>query len=207
VTPLPDSRIILAVRAHPVLRAVVLGGAALAVGAWSSAGPGHERDLDAFREGNLDRGPAADRLLRGVTELGSIWASVGAAAALAAAGHRRAAARGLAAASVTWVAGQALKRVFDRPRPYDAGIDGMHLRIERPNGASWPSSHPAVLQSFLTVTSRDLGVGSVDGAALDALAAAVGVSRVYVGVHFPSDVAGGILLGKAVAAAFDDGRR
>jgi len=204
---MPDSRIILAVRARPVLRAVALGGAALAVGAWSSGGPGRERDLEAFREGNRARGPAADRLLRGVTELGSIWASVGAAAALAAGGHRRAAARGLAAASVTWVAGQGLKRLVGRPRPYDAGLDGMHLRIERPNGTSWPSSHPAVLLSFLSVASRDLGAGPVARAALDGLAAAIGMSRVYVGVHFPSDVAGGILLGKAVAAAFDGDRR
>ena len=204
---MPDSRIILAVRARPVLRAAALAGAALAVGAWSSAGPGRERDLEAFRDGNRDRGPGADRLLRGATELGSIWASVGAAAVLAAAGHRRAAARGLAAASVTWVAGQGLKRVFGRPRPYDAGLDEMHLRIERPNGTSWPSSHPAVLLSFLSVASRDLGAGPVARAALDGLAAAIGMSRVYVGVHFPSDVAGGILLGKAVAAAFDGDRR
>jgi membrane-associated phospholipid phosphatase len=204
---MPDSRIILAVRARPVLRAAALAGAALAVGAWSSAGPGRERDLEAFREGNRDRGPGADRLLRVATELGSIWASVGAAAVLAAAGHRRAAARGLAAASVTWVAGQGLKRVFGRPRPYDAGLDEMHLRIERPNGTSWPSSHPAVLLSFLSVVSRDLGAGPVARAALDGLAAAIGMSRVYVGVHFPSDVAGGILLGKAVAAAFDGDRR
>ena len=190
-----------------MLRAVALGGAALAVGAWTSAGPGRRLDLEAFREGNRDRGPAADRFFGGVTELGSIWASVGAAVVLAAAGHRRAAARGLAAASVTWVAGQGLKRVFGRARPYDANLEGMHLRIERPNGTSWPSSHPAVLLSFLTVTSKDLGAGVAVRTALDGLAATVGGSRVYVGVHFPSDVAGGILLGKSVAAAFDGDRR
>ncbi|HSH33190.1 MAG TPA: phosphatase PAP2 family protein [Actinomycetota bacterium] len=194
-------------RARSVLRAAALGGAALAVGAWSSSGPGRERDLEAFREGNRDRGPGADRFFRGVTELGSIWASVGAAAVLAVTGQRRAAARGLAAASIAWVAGQGLKRVFGRPRPYDAGLDGMHLRIARPNGTSWPSSHPAVLLSFLTVTSKDLGAGAVARTAMDGLATVIGASRVYVGVHFPSDVAGGILLGKSVAAAFDGDRR
>jgi len=207
VTLLPDSRIIDPVRARSLLRAVALGGTALAVGAWTSAGPGRRLDLEAFREGNRDRGPAADRFFGGVTELGSIWASVGAAVVVAATGHRRAAARGLAAASLTWIAGQALKRVFGRPRPYDANLDGMTLRIERPNGTSWPSSHPAVLLSFLTVTSKDLGAGAVARTAMDGLATVIGASRVYVGVHFPSDVAGGILLGKSVAAAFDGDRR
>ena len=177
------------------------------MGAWTSAGPGRDLDVVAFGRGNQGRGPVADRLFGGVTELGSIWASVGAAAVLAAAGHRKPAARGLAAASVTWLAGQGLKRVFGRPRPYDAGLEGMTLRIGRPNGTSWPSSHPAVLLSFLTVTSRDLGAGTAARAALDGLAAAIGASRVYVGVHFPSDVAGGLLLGKSVAAAFDGDRR
>lgn len=186
---------------------MALGGAALAVGAWTSSGPGRELDLEAFREGNRDRGPAADRFFGGVTELGSIWASVGAAGVLAAAGHRRAATRGLAAASITWLAGQGLKRVFGRPRPYDADLEGMRLRIGRPNGTSWPSSHPAVLLSFLTVASKDLGAGVAARAALDGLAATIGASRIYVGVHFPSDVAGGILLGKGVAAAFDGHRR
>lgn len=204
---MPDSRIILAVRARAVLRAAALGGAALAVGAWSSAAPGRERDLRAFREGNRDRGPVADRLLLGVTELGSIWASVGAAGVLAAAGHRRAAARGLSAAGVTWVAGQGLKRVFGRPRPYDAGLDGMHLRIERPNGTSWPSSHPAVLLAFVTVAGRDLELSLAARTALRGLAAAVGISRTYVGVHYPADVVGGLLLGQAVADAVSQDAR
>jgi membrane-associated phospholipid phosphatase len=192
-----------AVQARSVVRGVALVGAALAVGAWSSAGPGRELDAEVFREGNRDRGAVADGFHRGVTELGSIWASVGAAAVLVAAGRRRAAARGLLAASLTWLAGQGLKRVVARPRPYDAEPTRVHLRIGKPNGTSWPSSHPAVLLTFLTVAGRDLGAGRPARLALAALAGAVGASRVYVGVHYPADVVGGVLVGRGVAAAFD----
>ena len=53
----------------------------------------------------------------------------------------------------------------------------MTLRIERPNGTSWPSSHPAVLLSFLTVTSKDLGAGPVARTAMDGLATDRSVAR------------------------------
>jgi undecaprenyl-diphosphatase len=202
VTPLPDSRIIPAVEARSALRALAFGGAAVAVGALTSSGPGRELDVEAFGTGNRDRGPVADRFFLGVTELGSIWASVGAAAVLAAAGHRRAAVRGLTAASVAWLGGQGLKRLFLRPRPYDADLPGAILRIGPPAGTSWPSSHPAVLLAFVTVASRQLGAGPRARTALDLLAAVVAVSRVYVGVHYPSDVAAGLLLGRGVAAAY-----
>jgi membrane-associated phospholipid phosphatase len=195
------------VQPRSVVRALGLGGAALAVGVLTSAGRGRELDLQAFGAGNRDRGPGADRFFKGVTELGSIWASVGAAGVLAVAGRRRAAARGLAAASSAWVAGQGLKRLFLRPRPYDAGLSGMTLRIGRPNGTSWPSSHPAVLLAFVTVAARELEAGRGARTVLDLLAGTVGASRVYVGVHYPSDVAGGLLLGKAVASALGRTRR
>ncbi len=160
-------------------------------------------DRDAFRAANRRAGEPADGFCRGVTELGSIWASVGAAALLAAAGRRRAAARGLSAAGITWLAGQGLKKVFARPRPYVADAEGTNLRIGEPNGTSWPSSHPAVLLAFLTVVSRDLHVGRLGQVALHALAGSVGISRIYLGVHYPADVVGGVLVGKGVAAAFD----
>jgi undecaprenyl-diphosphatase len=151
-----------------------------------------------FRRLNRGGGPAADAFFKGLTGLGSIWASVGASVLLAKAGRRREAVDALGAASATWLLGQALKKVWRRPRPYDA-MDSLRLLIAKPSGTTWPSSHPAVLLAFVTVASRDLEAPPAVRGALVGLAGVVALSRVYLGVHFPSDVAGGLMLGRGVA--------
>ena len=183
------------------VRVAGLAGAALATRLLASTELGKRLDLGLFRAVNRERGPGPDRAFRGITELGSIWASIGAAAVLAAAGRRRAAARGLAAASAAWLAGQGLKRLFDRPRPYVADPDGVRLLAQPPRGTSWPSSHPAVLLAFVTVAGRDLELSVAARTVLRGLSAAVGISRIHVGVHYPSDVVGGLLVGQAVGDA------
>ncbi len=87
----------------------------------------------------------------------------------------------------------------NRPRPYEADGDGTRLLVGPPHGSSWPSSHPAVLSTFTAVAARDLGLGGVARTGLSALDLSVAASRVYVGVHYPSDVVSGLLLGRAVA--------
>ncbi len=181
---------------------MALAAAALAVGIWSSGGRGEELDAKAFRRINRGLGRSADRFFMGVTELGSLYASAAAAAALAVAGHGRVARRALAAAGVTWTVGQGLKRVFRRARPYEADPQGARRMIGRPEGASWPSSHPAVLATFLAVAGRELRAPAVARAALAGLGLAVGASRTYLGVHYPSDAVGGLLVGRAVADAW-----
>jgi membrane-associated phospholipid phosphatase len=171
--------------------------AAAGVGALAGSAPGRALDGAAFRAMNRDRGPRADAAFAGVTELGSLWASLGAAAVLTSAGRRRAATNALGAAVAMWGVGQALKRLTDRPRPYQAE-DSRRL-IDKPHGTSWPSSHPAVLLAFVTVAGRELNVRPSGRRALGRLAAVVAVSRVYLGVHYPSDVVAGLLLGRAVA--------
>lgn len=195
------------VKARTLLRALALCGGAFAVGVWTTSGRGRELDDEVFDQLHTTRGPAADAAVSGITELGSIWASVGGAAALVVFGRRRAAARGLAAAGAAWLLGQGMKKVFLRPRPYTSAPGRVRLLIDPPRATSWPSSHPMVLLAFLTAASHELDVPGAGRAALTGLAGAVGVSRTYVGAHYPSDVVGGLLLGKAVGEVFSDGRR
>ncbi|HEY1330244.1 MAG TPA: phosphatase PAP2 family protein [Actinomycetota bacterium] len=175
---------------------------ALAVAAFAGTRRGRELDRRLFDAVNRGHGRGADAFFVSVTELGSIAASAAAAAVVAAGGRRRAALDGIGAASAMWVLGQALKQVYDRPRPYELESGGSRLLIGRPNGTSWPSSHPAVLLAFVLTCGRGLGLGPGARTALVAVAGTVAVSRVYVGVHFPSDVVGGVLLGRAVAGAW-----
>jgi undecaprenyl-diphosphatase len=181
-----------------VLLGTALVGAALRVGRWSSGREGREVDAELFGEGNRDRGPGPDRFFSGVTELGSIWAAAAAAGVLALSGRRRAAAEGFAAAGAAWLVGQGLKRVANRQRPYQADPEGTRVLIVAPHASSWPSSHPMVLAAFTSVAGRELGLGVTARAGLTGLGVSVAASRVYVGVHYPSDVVSGLLIGRAI---------
>jgi membrane-associated phospholipid phosphatase len=156
-----------------------------------------DRDLlDAVNEGH---GPKADLVFVTVTELGSLYASGAAAGTLVALGRGRTAVRAFGATCATWLVLQGMKKLVDRPRPLDADPDGTRQLIARPNGMSWPSSHPAVLTTFTRVAARDLELGLAGRGALSMLDATVATSRVYLGVHYPSDVISGLLIGRAVA--------
>ncbi|OGY25113.1 MAG: hypothetical protein A2Z11_01270 [Candidatus Woykebacteria bacterium RBG_16_43_9] len=77
-----------------------------------------------------------------------------------------------------------------RTRPFDELVTNM--LFYKPTDPSFPSNAAAVgfaLAVSILLVNRKLGVYSL------ALAAFYGVSRVYVGVHFPSDVIVGVLIG------------
>lgn len=120
---------------------------------------------------------------------------------LAVAGGRQgrlAAIRGLmavGAASIT--ANLAAKRLFPRRRPKRLIVTpGRQARM--PTSSSFPSGHTASALAFATAVTPDFPRLSL---CLYGLATAVGYSRVHTGVHYPSDVMGGGVLGLAVGTA------
>jgi undecaprenyl-diphosphatase len=132
-------------------------------------------------------------LLVGVTYLatgGTIW--VAAALLVAWRTRRPLLPTGVLAAVCVWGAdglSHLLKSTTNRPRPYVA-MPHLHTLISRPTSEFFPSSHAttafAVVLTFLIPRHWPL---------FFAAAALVGFSRLYVGVHYPTDVLAGAAVG------------
>jgi membrane-associated phospholipid phosphatase len=182
-------------------RVALLAGGALALALLTIRGRGRALDDDLFGWANSRfEHPRLDAFFRTVTELGSLWASAAAGAAIAASGRRREAVDAVGAATAMWAIGQGLKRLFRRVRPYEARLPRpIRLLIGKPVGASWPSAHPATFLAFATVAGRNLELSHPARRTLTGVAGLVAASRVYTGVHYPADVVGGLLLGRATA--------
>jgi len=86
----------------------------------------------------------------------------------------------------------AVKLVVRRPRPSLAGLPPL---AGTPSRLSFPSAHASTSFAGARCYSR-LGLPA---APLYALAVGLSMSRLYLGVHYPSDVLGGALLGTAFA--------
>jgi membrane-associated phospholipid phosphatase len=85
-----------------------------------------------------------------------------------------------------------LKNLFDRTRPYDV-IEGLKPLVARLKDSSFPSGHAAAAFASASVIFRGLPKKYSVWAIV--LAAIIAVSRLYVGVHYPTDVLAGIVLG------------
>jgi membrane-associated phospholipid phosphatase len=98
--------------------------------------------------------------------------------------------------AVSFLLNLGIKGLVKRPRPFTTDI---HLvPVYRPGEYSFPSGHTS--SSFSTVTALSRAYPKWYVIAPSFLwAASVGYSRMYLGVHYPSDVGAGAMLGAGTA--------
>lgn len=84
-----------------------------------------------------------------------------------------------------------LKNLIQRPRPFNV-IPTMQLLVSKPPSYSFPSGHTASSFAAAFIISNEIKKLWVP---VYFFAAAIAFSRMYLFVHYPSDILGGILLG------------
>ncbi|MDQ1026656.1 membrane-associated phospholipid phosphatase [Streptomyces umbrinus] len=131
---------------------------------------------------------AAARALSLAGEHGALWLAAGLAGAAVDRERRGAWLRGTALTAGAHLASMGVKRLVRRPRP------GHVEPLVRTAGRhSFPSSHAT------SAAAAAVAFGALGAHVVPPLAAAMCLSRLVVGVHYPSDVAAGAALGAITA--------
>lgn len=119
-------------------------------------------------------------------------------------GNRRAALQVGLASGVAWISTQVVKAILETPRPT------LVAALTEATGFSFPSGH-AFTASAMYVTIAFVACRYFSGTRQRRLLAGftaliitgVAISRVYLGVHYPSDILSGVLLGAGWAVILE----
>ncbi len=137
--------------------------------------------------------PAAERAVLAFThagEHGVLWHLVAVAGAVVHPRQRDRYVRAVRVVFLAYLANIALKHVVRRARPLLEELPALSPTVTE---LSYPSAHSTT--SFAAAAALR---GALPAPPLYAAAGAMALSRVYVGVHYPTDVAAGAVLGTAL---------
>jgi membrane-associated phospholipid phosphatase len=108
--------------------------------------------------------------------------------------------RAMRTVMLAYLANIGLKYIVRRPRPVLEGLPALSSTV---TSLSFPSAHSTT--SFAAAWALTRGDDRLPAVPVYALAKAMAVSRIYVGVHYPTDILAGAAYGTALAALLDSG--
>jgi membrane-associated phospholipid phosphatase len=135
-----------------------------------------------------------DRSMWLVTQLGNMLAAFAAAFVFFLLKYRDLAAEIVLGTLTLWLLVEAIKMLSDRDRPF-LTVEQARVVGWREIGDSFPSGHTTQVFFLMTLFTQHFQLGVAQAAALYAVAALVGFTRIYVGAHYPRDVVAGVVLG------------
>ena len=143
--------------------------------------------------------PVLDHIMTGLSTIGNagiFWIVLGLALCIPKK-YRKIGIQMVISMAITFIIGNLiLKNLIARQRPcwLDTQIA---LLIKSPKDYSFPSGHTG--SAFAAAVVMFLGLPKKYGIPILVFACLMGLSRLYVGVHYPSDVLGGALIGTGIA--------
>jgi len=157
------------------------------------------------------RSKFTDRLMFLLTQFGNGLTGFLLAAAFYYLGYRLIATEILLGTFTLWIAVEMIKALTDRTRPYHI-YEATQVVGWKEIGRSFPSGHTSQSFFLASILLYHYKPGAAISLAVYILAALVGLTRIYVGAHYPRDVIAGALLGSIwglIAALIDPllGRR
>ena len=148
-------------------------------------------DLSTYRAiRSLAREPrrvGAVRRFSALGEHGRAWLALGGAGMLLDRRRSERWRKATVTVGVTYLASTSIKVAIGRQRP---AVEDLPKLMETPTGLSFPSSHSSSSFAAAQAYSRLVPAG-----ALYAFAVPMAMSRLYLGVHYPSDILAGAALG------------
>ena len=103
----------------------------------------------------------------------------------------------LMSAAVALMANQVVSHLWERPRPYTTHPALTHVLGARSIDPSFPSDHAA---AAFAIAFAVLAFSRFGGGLFLAAATLIGISRIALGMHYPTDVLAGLLVGLGAAA-------
>jgi membrane-associated phospholipid phosphatase len=180
--------------ARGILSSMLLVFSLLAVSlVWSA---GQRVDVWAFLFFNLhgSRPVWLDRAMLGFTQIGSGIAALAVGLVLFLTGYSLVAYELILGTLTLWIVVELLKALMHRPRPIvrvtQARIVGLRV-----GGGSFPSGHTSQAFFMATLLAHHFHASVWLVLLLYAMALLVGITRMYVGAHYPRDVLAGAILG------------
>jgi membrane-associated phospholipid phosphatase len=192
--PATRSALLTALLAQRFLLILLLGFCLLTLSLLWSAGERMDARVFLYFNQHYLRSIYLDWFMVGVTQIGNGLVGLAIAAGLYFWGNRRLGIE-LALGIITlWICVELIKGITARARPY-YHLEQTQIVGWRERGRSFPSGHTAQTFFLTTILVHFFQLGPVASLILFGLAALVGFTRIYVGVHYPRDVMAGAILG------------
>ncbi|MGE5224650.1 MAG: phosphatase PAP2 family protein [Omnitrophica WOR_2 bacterium] len=135
-----------------------------------------------------------DTLMWVITQIGNVFFAWALASIFYILGMHRLAVEIILGMITLWMVVEVAKTITDRARPYAILLQTRIIGWREP-GLSFPSGHTSQTFFLISLLKFHFQLGHAGTIALFGIALVVGITRMYVGAHYPRDVLAGALLG------------